>query len=249
MQPNVSGGMPGSPGIPSCPQVPAGTEGGGVLATLGPYRGIRHPMYLAVMLFTDAFAAAGDAWQWPAWAAVLFTKARLEERAMALAHPGYADYRARTRANRGKRRPQQRTQRERRKSMKGKFWISVVAMFVLSMALGFLVHGTLLFNDYARLPNLMRSMEAQQATFPYMLLAHVFLAVGFTWIYLKGREAKPWLAQGIRFGISIAVLTTIPTYLIYFAVMPFPSDLVAQQIVFDTIGMVLMGIAIAWINR
>ncbi|MBK6981617.1 MAG: hypothetical protein IPH30_09105 [Betaproteobacteria bacterium] len=133
--------------------------------------------------------------------------------------------------------------------MKGKFWISVVAMFVLSMALGFLVHGTLLIDDYGRLPNLMRSQEAQQATFPYMLLAHVFLAVGFTWIYLKGREAKPWLAQGIRFGISIAVLTTIPTYLIYFAVMPFPSDLVAQQIVFDTIGMVLMGIAIAWINR
>ena len=133
--------------------------------------------------------------------------------------------------------------------MTGKFWISVVAMFVVSMALGFLVHGTLLMNDYARLPSLMRPMDSQQEMFPYMLLAHVFLAVGFTWIYLKGREAKPWLAQGVRFGISVAVLTTIPTYLIYFAVMPFPSDLVAQQIVFDTIGMVLMGIVIAWINR
>ena len=31
-------------------------------------------------------------------AAVLFAKARREERGMALAHPGYADYRARTRA-------------------------------------------------------------------------------------------------------------------------------------------------------
>ncbi|MGE0358036.1 MAG: hypothetical protein AB7P08_14125 [Burkholderiales bacterium] len=133
--------------------------------------------------------------------------------------------------------------------MNGKFWISVVAMFVVSMALGFLIHGTLLMNDYARLPALMRSLDSQGEMFPYMLLAHVFLAVGFTWIYLKGREAKPWLAQGVRFGISVAVLTTIPTYLIYFAVMPFPSDLVAQQIVFDTIGVVLMGIVIAWINR
>jgi len=133
--------------------------------------------------------------------------------------------------------------------MTGRFWISVVAMFVVSMALGFAVHGLLLGADYARLPSLMRSMESQQAYFPYMLLAHVFLAVGFTWIYLKGREAKPWLMQGVRFGASVAVLTAIPTYLIYFAVMPFPSDLVAQQIVFDTIGLLLMGIVIAWINR
>lgn len=133
--------------------------------------------------------------------------------------------------------------------MKGRFWTSLIAMFVMSMALGFLIHGFLLANDYARLPTLMRSQEAAAAMFPYMLLAHVFIAAGFTWIYLKGREDKPWLAQGVRFGIAVAVLMTIPLYLIYFAVMPFPSDLVAQQIVFDTIGMVLMGIVIAWINR
>lgn len=133
--------------------------------------------------------------------------------------------------------------------MKGKFWISVVAMFVLSMLFGFLVHGFLLGGDYARLPGLMRTPESAGAMFPYMLLAHVFLALGFTWIYLKGREDKPWFPQGLRFGIAVAVLMTVPTYLIYFAVMPFPSDLVAQQIVFDTVAVVVMGIAIGWINR
>lgn len=74
---------------------------GGSLVTQGPYRWVRHPMYLAVLLFTAAFATAGDAWQWLAWAAlvgVLFAKAHREERGMALAHPGYADYRARTHA-------------------------------------------------------------------------------------------------------------------------------------------------------
>ena len=60
--------------------------------------------------------------------------------------------------------------------MKGKFWISFVAMFVMSMALGLLIHGFLLANDYARLPNLMRSQEAAQEMFPYMLLAHAFIA-------------------------------------------------------------------------
>ncbi len=74
---------------------------GGTLVTSGPYRWIRHPMYLAVLVFTSAFAAAGDAWQWLVLAAlgsVLLAKARREERGMALAHPAYADYRARTRA-------------------------------------------------------------------------------------------------------------------------------------------------------
>jgi hypothetical protein len=133
--------------------------------------------------------------------------------------------------------------------MKNRFWISFVVMFVMAMGIGVLVHGTLLHNDYARLPNLMRSEEAGMKMFPFIIGAHVLIALGFTWIYLVGREDKPWLAQGVRYGLAVAVLSTIPTYLIYYAVMPFPSDLVAQQIVFDTIGMVLMGIVIAWINR
>ena len=47
----------------------------------------------------------------------------------------------------------------------------------------------------------------------------------------------------------MAVLTVIPTYLIYYAVQPMPGNIVAKQIVFDTIAMVLMGIVCAWINQ
>jgi len=38
-------------------------------------------------------------------------------------------------------------------------------------------------------------------------------------------------------------------YLIYYVVMPFPSDLVAQQIVYETINTVILGIVVAWLNR
>lgn len=74
---------------------------GGQLVQHGPYRWIRHPMYTSV----GALAAA-CVWAAPsvaaalaalALAAVLGTKALLEERWMAAAHPGYAGYRARTR--------------------------------------------------------------------------------------------------------------------------------------------------------
>jgi drug/metabolite transporter (DMT)-like permease len=129
------------------------------------------------------------------------------------------------------------------------FVLSVVAMFVVGMLLGFVVHGVLLAGEYAKVMTLFRTPEDQGRHFPYMLLAHVIMAIGWTWIYRMGRENKPWLGQGIRFGLAVAVLSTIPIYLIYFAVQPLPSDMVALQIVYDTIACVIMGIVVAAVNR
>jgi len=53
----------------------------------------------------------------------------------------------------------------------------------------------------------------------------------------------------LRYGIAIAVLMTIPTYLIYYAVQPIPGALVAKQIVFDTIAALIMGIVVAWTSQ
>ena len=134
--------------------------------------------------------------------------------------------------------------------MNKQFAISVVVLFVVSMLLGFVVHGWLLAAEYAKLvPKLFRAPQDAEGYFVYMLLAHVFMAVGLTWIYRQGRDARPWLGQGLRFGLAVAVLMTIPTYLIYFAVQPLPSDLVAQQVVYDTIAMVILGVVTAAVNR
>jgi hypothetical protein len=133
--------------------------------------------------------------------------------------------------------------------MNRKSLVSVVVIFILSMIIGFLVHGLLLGRDYAQLSSLFRPEDGQKAYFPYLLLAHVLFAVGFVWIYLKGKEARPWLSQGFRYGIAIAVLVTMPTYLIYYAVQPLPGALVTKQIVFDTVGVVLLGIVVAWLSK
>lgn len=72
----------------------------GRLATRGPYRHVRHPMYLAVLLATLGFCVGyATPWRWAAFAAlaaVLIVKLRIEERALAALHPSYAEY-ARTR--------------------------------------------------------------------------------------------------------------------------------------------------------
>ena len=133
----------------------------------------------------------------------------------------------------------------------GKFAISVVVMFIMSMALGFLVHATLLHADYARLTgSIFRPESDAQGYFGYMLFAHLLMGIGLTWIYRMGHEAgKGVISQGLRFGMAIAVVSTIPTYLIYYAVQRLPSDLVAQQIIFDTISMLLLGVLVAWLNK
>ena len=134
--------------------------------------------------------------------------------------------------------------------MGGRFWISMVVIFVVSMLIGFAVHGFVLKNDYAQLPNLMRTEADAQGHFGYMILAHVCMALGFTWIYRKGREAgKPAIGQGLRFGAAVAVLICIPMYLIYYAVQPWPGVVIVKQIVYDVIGMLLLGVVVALVNQ
>ena len=133
--------------------------------------------------------------------------------------------------------------------MNRKFAISAAVMFVMGMGLGFFVHGVLLYGDYAKLPNIMRPPAEAQAKMPLMVLAYISIAVAFTWVYLKGREEKPWLPQGVRYGVAIGLLTAVPTYLIYHVVAQFPFALAVKQIVFDSITIVLMGIVVAWLNR
>ena len=133
--------------------------------------------------------------------------------------------------------------------MNKKFIIAWIVLFVAWFMGSFIVHGVLLHPDYMRLTNLFRAEEDQQKHFPLMILAHVILSGAFVWIYARGAEAKPWMAQGVRFGIAIALLTTVPTYMIYFVVQPMPGDVVIKQIVLDGILMVVLGMIAAWLYR
>ncbi len=133
--------------------------------------------------------------------------------------------------------------------MNKKFLISWLVVFVASMAGGFVVHVVLLGAGYAELPDLFRSDAESQQYFHLMLLAHVIMAGAFVWIYQRGQENKPWLQQGVRFGIAVALLGPIPMYIIYYVVQPMPGSHVVQQMVYDGALMVLLGILTAFMNR
>jgi len=130
-----------------------------------------------------------------------------------------------------------------------KFLISWLVLFVVWMAGSFVVHGVLLNADYMALRNLFRSPEDAQTFFPLMIIAHVFLSGALVWIYSHGVEAKPWLAQGVRFGLAVAFLTVIPTYMIYYVVQPMPGATVVKQLIFDGVLVVLLGVVAAFLYR
>jgi hypothetical protein len=129
------------------------------------------------------------------------------------------------------------------------FGVSVVVMFVMALVLSFLVHGVLLNGDYTQLQSWMRPQADAQSLVAYIVIAQALFGAAFAWIYVQGREDKPWLAQGVRYGIAIAALAIAPTYLIYHVVTPVPLVVAIKQIVYDTIRVLLMGVVVAWINR
>ena len=133
--------------------------------------------------------------------------------------------------------------------MDKRFWIAGLAASVLFFILGFLVHGMLLTNDYMQLKSLFRTEEAAMANMPIMILAHVIMGFAFAWIYSRGISAAPWLTQGLRFGIATVLLVTVPWYLIYYSVQPWPASTVAKQIVFDGISMVITALVVAFIYK
>ena len=133
--------------------------------------------------------------------------------------------------------------------MNKKFFVAWLVLFVAWFLGSFLVHGTLLRSDYMQLTTLFRTEAESQPYFPLMILAHLMLSGAFVWIYARGVESKPWLGQGVRFGIAVAFLTTIPTYTIYYVVQPMPAHVVLKQIIFDGALMVILGVIVAWLYR
>jgi hypothetical protein len=78
--------------------------------------------------------------------------------------------------------------------MSRKCIISAVVMF-MAWALSFFVHGVLLGADYSVTPGMRPPAEAK-TLIHWMILAQALFGAAFAWVYVQGKEDKPWPAQG-----------------------------------------------------
>jgi hypothetical protein len=133
--------------------------------------------------------------------------------------------------------------------MDKRFWISGIVLTIAAMVLGFLIHGVLLTADYAALGPVMRTADDSAHYLPFMMLADFAIGFGATWIYRQGyTPSRSAIGQGLRCGLAIAMVSTIPMFLIYYAVEPLPGLLVAKQLAFSTVQMLLIGMLAALLH-
>ena len=134
--------------------------------------------------------------------------------------------------------------------MDKKLLISGFAAFLIFFLCSWLVHGVLVHGDYLRMPNIFRPQSELGGFYPFLALAHLSLGFAFAWIYRQGiSPERPWLMQGIRFGIAAALLATVPMYLTYYVILPMEGSTVIKQIVGDSVALLICGVIVAFINR
>jgi archaellum biogenesis protein FlaJ (TadC family) len=128
-----------------------------------------------------------------------------------------------------------------------KMIFAMVVGFVVQLGGLFLIHGVWLKPDYLATAAVWRTQQAQVARTWAMLLGTLIYVVAAVLIYVRGREAKPWFGQGVRFGILLALVVVVYSSLTGWVILPLPHLLVAKWIISETLLTVVLGLVIAGI--
>ncbi|MGO9520235.1 MAG: hypothetical protein ACLPND_24625 [Candidatus Korobacteraceae bacterium] len=124
---------------------------------------------------------------------------------------------------------------------------AVAAGFVVQVTGLLLIHSVWLKQDYVDSASVWRSQPDQTSRVWAMLLAVLIYVVGGVWIYARGVEAKPWVGQGIRFGILLAMVAVVYGSLSGWVILPVSSMLVLKWIIGESLLSVVFGLVIAYI--
>jgi hypothetical protein len=127
--------------------------------------------------------------------------------------------------------------------------LTMVVIFVLANLIGFFIHAIWLRPDYmlvvSQNPNLFRP-EGQEKML-WIVIAYIAFAIGSVWVYAHGVQDKPLLLQGVRFGILMWLVLTIPSFFIAYATQPIPALLMSKQVLSELVGKILLGIVTAFL--
>jgi len=128
--------------------------------------------------------------------------------------------------------------------------IASVVVFVLFTVLDFVLHGILLRDLYAETAHLWRPAETLSGLAWIIWVVDALIAFLFVWLYGKGWEAgKPWLGQGLRFGLVVGLLFSLPMGFSMYAIMPIPLSLGLGWFVGALVEFIIAGIAVAMVFR
>ncbi len=130
-----------------------------------------------------------------------------------------------------------------------KLLLAIVVAYVVLMGTNYLVHGIWLAPDYAATENAHRTFDEIQRRMWIMAIGQFFFAAVFAYVYTRGAENKPWMAQGIRYGIVMSFLTVIPGSLSQYVTYFLPHVLAVKWMIAGTIQLVILGLIVAGICK
>lgn len=131
-----------------------------------------------------------------------------------------------------------------------RYFLGVVGAFVSLFGLAFVLHGIALQAAYKTAPQAMFRPEAEfMQRFHFLALGYLVFALAAVWIYAYGAESKPWMGQGVRYGIALWALGSLTPGLISFTIQPWPADVMVKATLADLVIMVGTGLLIAAIYK
>jgi hypothetical protein len=127
----------------------------------------------------------------------------------------------------------------------GKFLLRTTVVALAMFVLGFVGHQLLLGRAYAAIEPIMRSKSDMQAHMPFAFINSLVFSAAFVWIYSQGRSARPWLGQGLRFGVAIWAIASVPLYITNYVIEPWPGIFVAKILAWELVAAEVLGILVA----
>lgn len=124
---------------------------------------------------------------------------------------------------------------------------AIVAAYIVLMGTNYLIHQVLLMPDYDANPLSHRATEAIMHRFWVMAIGQFLFAALFAYIYARGAENKPWVMQGIKYGILMTFFIVIPVSLNEYAVYLIPHIVAIKWMCFEGVQMILLGLVVAGI--
>src|SRR5216683_2990035 len=110
--------------------------------------------------------------------------------------------------------------RQKERSMNVKRFIAAsLAVYVVSLALGYLIHGVLLRATYDSLKSVWR--PDMQSKMWIEWLDGFLVSFLFTYIFTKGYEGKG-IMEGVRFGLIAGLFISIPMAYGTYMIIPIP---------------------------
>lgn len=134
--------------------------------------------------------------------------------------------------------------------MKKKIATASVVLCVLFLVMDYVLHGILLKGLYAETAFLWRAPEALQRLQWIIWVVDAAMAILIVCLFIRGWEAeKPWLEQGLRFGLALGLVFSLPMGLSMYAILRIPLSLGLGWLAGALAEFLIASIVLAWIFR